>query len=151
MAIFGFITAKQVADGQTPTNPPPTDPNSVKVLEIVKAWATKTDAELWQELALFVRVNEDQVSLSDEILFLRTIESISKQVSWIWPTMQAKDNAIATSVADYTQSGSTYAMYEQILSHQYLNGDNNQTTTLPRKIAAEILKLAVARISRTPA
>ena len=63
------------------TNPPPTDPSNVKVLEIVKAWATKTDAELWKEF--FVRVNEDQVSLSDEILFLRTIESISKQVSWI--------------------------------------------------------------------
>ena len=51
--------------------------------------------------------------------------------------MQAKDNAISISVADYTQTGSTYAMYEERSKLPDLNGDNNQTTTLPRKIAAD--------------
>jgi hypothetical protein len=148
-AIYAFITAKEIADSKSQ---PATEPNTVRILEIVKAWATKPDDQFWGEVAIFVSANEASISLSDEILFLKTIESISAQVSWIWPTTEAKNTAITTSIADYTQAKNrTATMYEKILSHSYLEASTNKASVLPRRIAAEILKLAVARIARTSA
>jgi hypothetical protein len=127
------------AKGKSDSNVPTDEDTKAKIRELIKKWNGQSDADYWNNLALYVEKNE--CSVGDQILFMNYTIDLYPGVPWIWETASDKADMVDRAFDLYTSAGSeTREMYKQISSFQY------KDVSLPRPVAADVLRYALVRI-----
>jgi len=145
-AILAYQYATRLSDGRSTDDLGLSADQDAQFSALIRAWLTKSDDDLWQEMAVFAHANEKSLTLADEVIMLRLIERMSPAAAWLWNSDRDKDAAVAASAGDFQAPRTTSPMYQKIRSRTFTNANDGTTGKLPRQIAAEVLKLAIARI-----
>jgi hypothetical protein len=132
------------------TPPPPTgDPDIDKKLADLYAYVKNTtDDEFWNQMAAFVEMKRTwTLYLADQLAFMNyVIDWFPFLGEWVWASGTDKLGFVNDLVAAYKADG-LGAIYRKVATFSYA-GDvtRDGPVPLPRAIAADVVRLAVAKI-----
>lgn len=140
---FIYTLAKRDADGRKPIPGIDTD----EIRRLANAWMDKPDAEFWSELANYIEKNP-QISMVDEANMLKVILSMCRDTGWLWISPEEYGKAISDFVEDI-KDGNTAPAYRSVMVRKYRSvGAPNTPHHLPRRMACEVIHIAIARYLR---
>jgi len=144
-----YLVAKLNADGRA--NDLPGVLSDAELKRLVQAWKDRPDKELWRDVAHYVEVNVETVSMLDERNMLNIIMLMSTDTGWIWESTDAFNVAVNQFVADINEHKNTADAYRNVMERKYSQSGaapGTPPSVLPRREAARVLGQAVTRFLR---
>jgi hypothetical protein len=130
------------ANGQ-PTDDLPQVPEATQqhVHDLVEQWKQQGDAAFWESLAAYLERYPGELTTADQVLYLNyTIDLCPPAQPFIWDSQKDKTAVVESLVATAADGTALPALYRALPNLTY------QNTAIPRAVAADCARLAVAWI-----
>ena len=137
---FVYLAVKDNANGRNDLSDP-------EIRRLANAWKDKPDVDFWDEMANYFEKNP-QIPMVEEANVLKVIQPLCRETGWVWASKEEFNRAVSEFSSDI-QSGNTAPAYREVTVRTYYSIDApNTPALLPRRIACDVLNLAIARYLR---
>jgi len=145
IALLEYLT--RAANGQPTDDLPPIPPDTLaQIRDIVERWKGQSDTDYWNSFANYVEKNPGALTLADQIVFMNyTIELCPPANPFLWDNAKDKAAMADRLVADSKNGTNLPGLYRSLPALQY------QGAALPRAVAADVARLALAWLVPEPA
>jgi hypothetical protein len=123
--------------------PPVPEETQQQIQDLVTQWKAQTDAQYWESLAVYVEKHPGALTGADQILFLNyTIQLSPPAIPFIWDTQADKVSVVEGLIKTSPNGAALPAMYRALPGLTY------QGSPIPRAVAADCARLAIAWVTR---
>jgi hypothetical protein len=143
-----FECVSRFAHAKPADDVPLSDATKQNIQALVQAWQNMSDSDYWKDLAQYVASNQgtNKLTIADQIYFMDyTIQCSNDPETWIWNSADDKV-AIADKLSQQCQATNTSPMYTLVPNISYQPVGQIAPVPLPRPVAADVLRLALAWI-----
>lgn len=143
ISVFPLVDYLTRKARERPTDDIPTLDDKTKAVldQLSSDWKTMSDHDYWERLATYVEAHHDKMSLGDQIVFMNlTVMLGGYSNGFLWDSTQDMSDGADRLLKVYQTEGGSPPMIRAAATLTY------HEQPVPRVVAAELLRLALASI-----
>jgi len=149
LANIAYTEIKSATRGD-PTTATLPEEYAEKIRTLVGKWWSQPDEDYWNQMAKAADNAELELTTPDQILFMNYTIDLSPPTPWIWEEAGFSTTTSRLRKAWATSGEKTSAMYREVTRIKSKNLQTGREELLPRPVAANVLRYALARIWINP-